>query len=320
MIEAAELRDRLAGLEPIGLHDGATTRLAWTEELAAAEAWFGEQARDAGLTVERDPAGSLWAVPAADGRWWATGSHVDSVRSGGRYDGALGVAAGFAVASRAPEWLGRLRGFAELHIDQTQDLERLGEPAGAVSAMAARMRLAVTLTGRADHAGTTRRDERADALHAAARLILAADELAGADRDFLVTATRILAEPNAFTTVPGRVRLWIDARTPDGARLAAWRDELAAHAETLGVECAIAVASRSPALRFDDTVRDALGPLPQLVSFAGHDAGILGEKLPAGMVFVRNPTGISHAPEEAVALEDAAVAATALQRALEALT
>jgi N-carbamoyl-L-amino-acid hydrolase len=181
------------------------------------------------------------------------------------------------------------------------------------------MRLAVVLTGRADHAGTTRRDERADALHAAARLILAADELAGSDRDFLVTATRILAEPNAFTTVPGRVRLWIDARTPDGDRLAAWREELAAHAGTLGVECGLTTASRSPALRFDETVRTALGDLPQLVSYAGHDAGILGEKLPAGMVFVRNPTGISHAPEEAVALEDAAVAATALQRALEAL-
>jgi N-carbamoyl-L-amino-acid hydrolase len=383
VIEAAELRDRLAGLEPIGLHDGATTRLAWTEELAAAEAWFGEQARDAGRAVERDPAGSLWAVPDADGPWWATGSHVDSVRSGGRYDGALGVAAGFAVAARVPgvavlsfadeegarfntptfgsraligrldvpdalartddhgvtlggamhafgadpeglprtpEWLGRLHGFAELHIDQTQDLERLGEPAGAVRAMAARMRLAVVLTGRADHAGTTRRDERADALHAAARLILAADELAGSDRDFLVTATRILAEPNAFTTIPGRVRLWIDARTPDGDRLAAWREELAGHAGTLGVECELTTASQSPALQFDEKVRTALGDLPQLVSYAGHDAGILGEKLPAGMVFVRNPTGISHAPEEAVALEDAAVAATALQRALEALT
>jgi N-carbamoyl-L-amino-acid hydrolase len=382
VIEAAELRDRLAGLEPIGLRGGATTRLAWTEELAAAEAWFGEQARDAGLTVERDPAGSLWAVPDAPGPWWATGSHVDSVRSGGRYDGALGVAAGFAVAARvrgvavlsfadeegarfntptfgsraligrldvadalartdddgtrletamrafgadpdglaaAPQWLGRLRGFLELHIDQTQDLERLGEPAGAVRAMAARMRLAVEITGRADHAGTTRRHERADALFAAARLIVAADELAGADRDFLVTATRILAEPNAFTTVPGRVRLWIDARTPDGERLAAWRAELAGHAETLGVPVELTTASQSPALVFDPEVRAALGALPVLVSFAGHDAGILGEKLPAGMVFVRNPTGVSHAPEEDVSLADAAVAATALQRALEAV-
>ena len=70
----------------------------------------------------------------------------------------------------APDWLPRLRGFLELHIDQTRDLERLGAPAGAVRALASRMRLALAFTGRADHAGTTRRDERRDALAAAARI------------------------------------------------------------------------------------------------------------------------------------------------------
>jgi N-carbamoyl-L-amino-acid hydrolase len=98
VIDAAELRERLAGLEPIGSGPDGTTRLAWTPELAAAEEWFRAQAGAAGLRVERDPAGSLWAVPDAPGPWWATGSHLDSVRRGGRYDGALGVAAGFAVA------------------------------------------------------------------------------------------------------------------------------------------------------------------------------------------------------------------------------
>src|SRR5215217_29939 len=91
-IAAADLRDRLAGLAPIGLAEDGTTRLAWTRELAAAEDWFRDQARGAGRRVERDPAGPRWA----------TGSHLDSVRSGGRFDGALGVAAGFAVAERLP--------------------------------------------------------------------------------------------------------------------------------------------------------------------------------------------------------------------------
>ncbi len=63
----------------------------------------------------------------------------------------------------------------------------------------------------------------------------------------------------------------------------------------------------------------ALGDLPALVCFAGHDAGILAPRIPAGMVFVRNATGVSHAPEEHVELDDAAVAATALTSALEAL-
>ena len=384
MITAAELRDRLAGLEPIGLGDAGTTRLAWTPELAAAEAWFGDQARAAGRRVERDPAGSLWAVPDADGPWWATGSHLDSVRAGGRFDGPLGVAAGFAVAERlpgvavlsfadeegarfntptfgsraltgrldladvlarrddegtvladamrgagaepdalgdAPAWLPRLRGFVELHIDQTQDLERLAAPAGAVRSLASRMRVALTFNGRADHAGTTRRDERRDALAAAARLIVAADDLAGGDRDFLVTATRLLVEPNAFTTVPASVRAWIDARTPDPARLEAWRDTFAVRAAglaaTTGVEIGFTVASHSPGVTFDAGVRAAMGELPELVCFAGHDAGVLAPRIPAGMVFVRNPTGVSHAPEEEVDMEDAAVAANALLATLE---
>jgi N-carbamoyl-L-amino-acid hydrolase len=67
-------------------------------------------------------------------------------------------------------------------------------------------------------------------------------------------------------------------------------------------------------------VRRALGDLPEVLSFAGHDAGIVAERLPAGMVFVRNPSGISHAPEEAVDLADAAVGAQAVLAALEALT
>jgi N-carbamoyl-L-amino-acid hydrolase len=382
VIAAAELRDRLAGLDEVGVRPDGVHRLAWTEELATAEAWFGEQARAAGLRVERDPAGSLWALPAGDGPWWATGSHLDSVRAGGRFDGPLGVAAGFAVAERvagvavlafadeegarfntptfgsralagrldiadalartdddgvaladamrafgadpgalaaAPSWLPRLRGFVELHIDQTRDLARLGAPAGEVRALASRLRLALELTGRADHAGTTRRNERADALAAAARLIVAADELAGDDPDFLVTASRILVEPNAFTTVPARVRLWIDARTPDPARLDAWRVALGERAAAAAVPVAVRVASQSAGVAFDPGVRAALGGLPPLVCFAGHDAGILAERIPAGMVFVRNATGVSHSPDEHVELDDAAAAASALLRALEVL-
>jgi N-carbamoyl-L-amino-acid hydrolase len=386
VIDAAELRERLAGLEPIGSGPDGTTRLAWTPELAAAEEWFRAQAGAAGLRVERDPAGSLWAVPDAPGPWWATGSHLDSVRRGGRYDGALGVAAGFAVAERAaapvaviafadeegarfntptlgsralvgrldladvlartdvdgvtladalraagvdpaglaaaPRWLARLRGFLELHIDQTRDLERAGAPAGAVRALASRMRLAVALHGRADHAGTTRRNERRDALAAAARLIVAADALAGDDPDFLVTAARLLVSPNAYTTVPAEVRLWIDGRTPDPERLAAWRaaldEQAAVLAAATGVRIAVETASHTPGVDFDPDVLAALGDLPHLVCFAGHDAGIVAERRPAGMVLVRNPSGISHAPEEDVSLDDAAAGAEALLRALEA--
>jgi N-carbamoyl-L-amino-acid hydrolase len=385
-IGAGELRERMAGIEPIGRGEDGTTRLAWTPELAAAEAWFAEQARAAGLRVERDPAGSLWAMPDAEAPWWATGSHLDSVRRGGRFDGALGVAAGFAVAERrpgvaviafadeegarfntptfgsraltgrldvadvlarrdddgvvlgdamrlagvdpglladAPGWLGRVHGFLELHIDQTRDLAELGAPAGAVWSLAARMRLALRFTGRADHAGTTRRGERRDALAAAARLIVDADALVADDPDFLVTAARMVVEPNAFTTVPSGVRLWMDARTPDAVALIDWRDALERRAHELSAATRVTIeletASRSDPVIFDGRLLDELRDLPRLVCFAGHDAGILASHKRAGMVFVRNPTGISHAPEEEVDLEDAAVAANAMLGALERL-
>jgi beta-ureidopropionase / N-carbamoyl-L-amino-acid hydrolase len=386
VIGAAELRERLGGLEPIGLGPDGTTRLAWTPELAAAEEWFREQAGAAGLRVERDPAGSMWAMPEAETPWWATGSHLDTVRRGGRFDGALGVAAGFAVAERRPGvaviafadeegarfntptfgsralvgrldigdvlarrdddgvvlgdamrlagadpgrladargWLGRVRGFLELHIDQTRDLAELQAPAGAVWSLAARMRLALRFTGRADHAGTTRRGERRDALAAAARLIVDADALAGDDPDFLVTAARMLVEPNAFTTVPSHVRLWMDARTPDEDALAAWRDALERRARELSatarVQIEVEIASQSEAVGFDGRMLSEMRELPRLVCFAGHDAGILAPHKPAGMVFVRNPSGVSHAPEEEVDMEDAAVAANALLTTLERL-
>ena len=395
MIAAADLAARLAGLEPIGLGPDGTTRLAWTPEAAAARAWFERQARDVGLCAQADEAGNLWAVPDAPSPWWGLGSHLDSVRSGGRYDGALGVAAAFEVAARAvapvavisfadeegarfntptfgsralvgrldvedalarvdddgvtlaaalanagvdpaalaeaPRRLELLRGFLELHIDQSRDLAAAGAAAGAVGSLASRMRVEAELTGRADHAGTTRRHERRDALAAAARLIVRADELAGENPDFLVTATRMRVEPGGLTTVPAHVLVWLDARTPEAGALEHWRQGLEVAAGDLqaasGVQVALRTAASSAGVRFDARVRAALAAAcaslgsvaPELVCFAGHDAGVIAERLPAGMVFVRNETGVSHAPQEHVTLEDAAVAAHALLCAVEEL-
>ncbi len=226
----------------------------------------------------------------------------------------------------APAALGRLRGFLEVHIDQSRELAQARVPAGVVTALAGRTRIAVEVTGEADHAGTTRRDERRDALAAAARLIVAAEDLSAGDPRFVVTPTRILAEPNALSTIPGRVRLWLDARAPDIAAVDRWRAALDQRAAALSAERRVAItlatASRSAGVRFDDRVVAALRgdrDVPAVVCFAGHDAGVLAERLPAGMVLVRNPTGLSHHPDERVDLEDAAAAARMVAGALEAL-
>ena len=392
-VRAGDLAGLLAGLEPIGRSNGGTTRLAWTPEHEDAEAWFAETAARVGLRAERDPAGNLWACPEEPGPWWAAGSHLDSVREGGRYDGALGVAAGFAIAAAsaaplavlafadeegarfntptfgsralagtldiddvlsrvddggvtladamraagtdpaglqdAPGWLGRLRGLLELHIDQSTDVAEQAVPASVVSGLAARMRVQVELVGAADHAGTTRTDARRDALLAAARLIVRSDELAGPE--MVATAGRMLVEPNAPTTVPARVRLWLDARAARPAEVDAWWSGLQAAADELraatGVEVRATVASVNPGTSFDPEVRRALTraaertglQAAEVVCFAGHDAGVIAQRRPAGMVLVRNPAGVSHAPDEDVSLEDAAAAAAIQQAALEAL-
>ncbi|MBV8217262.1 MAG: Zn-dependent hydrolase [Solirubrobacterales bacterium] len=399
MITAESLAHRLAGLEGIGTGPGGVKRLAWTDEDAATRDWFERQAADGGMRFERDPAGNLWACPDHDPPWWATGSHLDSVRGGGRFDGPLGVACGFEIAAQsekpiavlsfadeegarfntptfgskalagrldlpavldrrdddgaslreamraagidpdtladATPWMSRLAGFIEIHIDQTTELARAGEPVGVVSALAARTRLEAILRGRADHAGTTPRPERRDALSAAARLIVGAEDLAmnGDSPPVTVTTSRILASPNAPTTIAAEVRLWVDARAPGGfAAIDAWRsrlDELTDElTERTGVEIDLAVVSRTDAREFDRALRagliaaseDVVGhPAPELVCFAGHDAGVVGERVPAAMLFVRNQTGVSHSPEETVDLEDAAVAARVAALALEEL-
>jgi N-carbamoyl-L-amino-acid hydrolase len=403
VIAAADLSARLEGLIPIGRGPRGTTRLAWTEEDAAAGEWFREQAAGVGLRVERDPAGNRWAMPDTPPPWWAVGSHLDSVREGGSYDGALGVAAGFEVAARlarrgghaaaadtgaapappiavisfadeegarfntptfgsraltgvldpavldrvdrdgvrladtmraagvdpdgiaaAPDWLPRLRGFVELHIDQTTELQRAGVPAGVVRGLASRMRLRADIEGRADHAGTTPPAERRDALGAAARLIVAALDRSG--DGLMATASRIEVEPNALTTVPARASVWLDARSLDGGRVDAWREEV--ESLDLGLPVVLSLESRSPGCEFDPGLRSRLAALseelgaraPELHCFAGHDAGLIASRLPVAMVLVRNETGVSHSPAENVELEDAAFGANLVLRLLEELT
>jgi N-carbamoyl-L-amino-acid hydrolase len=392
-VAAEDLAELLDDLLPIGFDEAdGTTRLAWTREDEEAAGWFARRAAAIGRRMERDPAGNLWACPDAPGPWWAVGSHLDTVRGGGRYDGALGVTAGFAVAARAavpvavvsfadeegarfntptfgsralvgrlnvddalarmdehgatlgdamadagvdpdrlgdaPAWLERLRGFVELHIDQTRDVAAAGRPAGVVTRLAARLRLQATLDGRADHAGTTPREERHDALATAARLIVRADVEAAQRLGLVFTATRLEVEPNAATTVPARARLWLDARAPEAEAVLAWRAAVEAEAtrlaEEAGVELALRQGAWSTGCAFPEDVREALlrglGPgAPRLVCYAGHDAGVIAEKRPAGMVLVRNETGISHSPDEDVDLADAAVAASAVLAAVEAL-
>jgi beta-ureidopropionase / N-carbamoyl-L-amino-acid hydrolase len=391
VITADGIAARLAPLDGIGIGARGVWRMAWSEEDAASRAWFEAQARRGGLIAGRDPAGNLWACPESQPPWWGLGSHLDSVRGGGRFDGPLGVACAFEIAAAvdrpvavvsfadeegarfntptfgskalagrldvgavlartddagisvaaamreagvdpsgvpdAPSWLSRLAAFVEVHIDQSTDVEHAGVPAGIVTALAARLRLEIELHGHADHAGTTPPAQRRDALAAAARLIVAAQDSAGS---LTITTSRILVEPNAPTTIPSDVRLWIDARGRHPAEIDAWLGKLETTTAELearsGVAISIVIASRSDGTPFSEPLRARLATaarqllgesVPEVVCYAGHDAGVLASALPAAMILVRNSTGVSHSPEETVDLEDAAVAARIVAVALQ---
>ena len=155
-----------------------------------------------------------------------------------------------------------------------------------------------------------------------------ADNEAAQRLGMVFTAARLEVEPNAPTTVPALARVWLDARAPEAETVESWRDAVAAEAEQVaedaGVELDLRTAAWSAGTEFPDDVREALllglrPPKPRLICYAGHDAGVIAAARPAGMVLVRNETGVSHSPEEEVSLEDAAVAANALVAALEAL-
>src|SRR5207245_8011511 len=100
-VSARWLSERLAELDAIGVRADGVHRLAWSEEDAALGRWFADTAAQAHLVAERDPAGNRWACPPTPPPWPVVGSHLDSVRGGGRFDGPLGVICGFAVAQAA---------------------------------------------------------------------------------------------------------------------------------------------------------------------------------------------------------------------------
>ena len=114
-------------------------------------------------------------------------------------------------------------------------------------------------------------------------------------------------EPNGTNAIPSRVTAWLDARAEQAPDLDALVDvvrrQAAERAERDGTTLEVVAESISPSVELDQALRDriaaALGGVPVLGTGAGHDAGILASAgVPTAMIFVRNPTGVSHSPAE----------------------
>ena len=215
--------------------------------------------------------------------------------------------AGLDVTAYGPDEqaMRRVGAFVELHIEQGRGLIEMAAAVGIGAAGWPHGRWRLIFTGRADHAGTTRLDDRRDPTLCLAEAILAARQEA-ARHGGLATIARIQLEPNATNAIASTVQAWLDIRAPDhrllDAILAGITEQTGRRASTERVEQQLATESLSPAVQFDtavgERIRGRLGNLPKLATGAGHDAGVLAAHVPTGMLFVRNPTGVSHAPAE----------------------
>ncbi|MFE1324449.1 allantoate amidohydrolase [Streptomyces sp. NPDC058735] len=232
-----------------------------------------------------------------------------------------------------PERLARIGAFVELHVEQGRALDLSGHRVGIASAIWPHGRWRFDFRGEANHAGTTRLTDRRDPMLPYAETVLAARreaERAGA----VATFGKISVEPNGVNAIPSLVRGWLDSRAADqpglDAVVAGVEKAAGEHAAAHGVELAVTRESFTPVVEFDHALRDELarilGPdqdhrltVPVLGTGAGHDAGILSASIPTAMLFVRNPTGVSHSPAESATEDDCVAGVLALADALEGL-
>jgi len=219
-----------------------------------------------------------------------------------------------------PKFNPSVRGYLEFHIEQGPVLEHAGLGLGVVETIVGQSRLRLTFRGRSDHAGTTPMFLRHDALAAAAEWVLAVESAAGSTPGLVATTGQLTCEPGAANVISGLVSCSLDVRHgSDKTRQLAIEDFLAtagAIGQRRQIEVEHLIEHEQAAVDLDSAltaianraVSDA-GILPRhMTSGAGHDAMIIAPKIPAAMIFLRSPGGISHHPDEAVLPEDVALA------------
>ena len=229
-------------------------------------------------------------------------------------------------AARTPE---EIRCFMEVHIEQGPVLENEGLSLGVVTAISGAVRMKVTLTGVAGHAGTVPMNARQDALVAASECILLAEKIAGRYQDAVATIGEISVESGATNVIPGKVVFSVDIRAADDAVRRTVVDEFLAGINTIaahrgvfvdtntsmnddGVACAPWIIKE-----MEDALEDTGCRAFRLPSGAGHDAVPMAGITDVGMIFVRCKGGISHNPAEEITRCDAIAGARLLLRTVE---
>jgi N-carbamoyl-L-amino-acid hydrolase len=290
-------------------------------------------ARPIGVAAFTEEEGSRFGVACLGSRL-LTGAITPAAARELRDQDGVTLAAAMVAAGRDAsaigaddELLAGIGAYVELHIEQGSALAGLGAAVGVAEGIWPHGRWRFDFAGRADHAGTTRLADRRDPMLPYAATVLAARAAADSG-GALATFGKIVAEPGAANAISSAVHAWLDARAPDDAALEqlvsdVWTAALAAAGEH-GVAVRRRRESLSPQVIFDKALRDRLvGVLgaagfaaPVLPTGAGHDAGVLAAKIPTAMLFVRNPTGVSHSPAERAEVADCEAGVAALTAVL----
>lgn len=275
-----------------------------------------------GVAAFAEEEGARFGVPCLGSRLMA--GVLDPARAAALTDRSgvtLGEALGREPAGRT-DLLDRVGCFVELHVEQGRALE---VPVGVGSAIWPHGRWRLDFTGEGNHAGTTRMADRHDPTLTYAYTVLAANKEARL-RGAHATMGRVAVEPNATNAVPSLVQGWLDVRAAEAATLAAMVEAIHKRAVERATRDGTAVTlteeSVSPEVAFDGGLVARLARVldaPVLPTGAGHDAGVLSAYVLTAMLFVRNPTGVSHSPAEHATDADCEAGVDALARVLDEL-
>lgn len=311
---------------------GVMTALAAVEALQ--EKGF-EPKRPIGVVNFVDEEGARFGIACAGSRLITGALDPDRARALTDADGVT-MAEAMRAAGHDPEQLGRddetlarIGHFVETHIEQGRHLADIDGPdgtdgpaVGVGTGIRPHGRWRIDIPGMANHAGTTALVDRFDAMFGLVTAVTTARR-AAEEQGCVATVGKVVVSPNGVNAVPSWVTAWLDARGADEAAVRRVVDEVTA--ATSDAWASVREESWTPSTRFDEALVTRLVSIlddaPTLGTGAGHDAGILANAgVSSAMLFIRNPTGVSHSPEEWADPHDCWEGVDALAAVLEALS
>ena len=363
--------------------DGEYWRASYTEQDAEITALLTQYMRDAGMEVYSDAVGNLYGrIEGKSRRIVMSGSHRDTVRHGGKYDGMLGILTALKAAAALKEELGEpektvevaafceeessrfptsylgsrnltgdlteaelddldadgvrladamkqsgylkspisiprqeLERFVELHIEQGGVLEKEKKQIGIVTDIVGMFCGEIYVRGQQNHAGTTPMWMRKDPMPLAAEFIFRLNSWAMEHKtDMVCTVGRMVIEPGNANVIPAHIMFTFDIRSSDEALLSESREKIRQlQAElTADVSIEVKITCDEAPVHLDLQGRKWLREIAEgeeisyreMVSGAGHDSQMIGQKYSTNMLFVPSKDGISHSPKEYTFPED----------------